>query len=130
VVFVAVDRDRRRCDFGERLPVFAISIPAWTILQSAAFIDSRPKPRLPFTASGVTFVTLKDETATINVVVWRTTAEKYRRALLGSTLLTVTGHVERAETSAAVPVVHLIAARLADHSSLLGGPVVASHDSR
>ena len=67
----------------------------------------------PSTASGVTFVTLEDETGTINVVVWRATAEKFRRELLGSTLLTVYGHVERVETSA-VPVVHLIAARLAD----------------
>jgi len=39
--------------------------------------------------------------------------------LLGSTLLTLYGHVERVETSA-VPVVHLIAARLADQSHLLG----------
>ena len=83
----------------------------------------------PSTASGVTFVTLEDETGTINVVVWQTTAAKYRRELLGSTLLTVYGHIERVET-AAVPVVHLIAARLADHSQLLGGLVVASHDFR
>jgi len=81
----------------------------------------------PATASGVTFVTLEDETGMINVVVWRTTAEKYRRELLGATLLTVYGHVERIETSA-VPVVHLIAARLADHSSLLGNLVAQSHD--
>jgi error-prone DNA polymerase len=81
----------------------------------------------PSTASGVTFVTLEDETGTINVVVWRATAEKYRRELLGSTLLAVTGHVERVETSA-VPVVHLIAARLADQSSLLGNLTVGSRD--
>jgi DNA polymerase III alpha subunit len=81
----------------------------------------------PSTASGVTFVTLEDETGTINVVVWRSTAEKYRRELLGSTLLTVYGHVERVETSV-VPVVHLIAARLADHSGLLGDLTVASRD--
>jgi len=81
----------------------------------------------PSTASGVTFVTLEDETGTINVVVWRATAEKYRRELLGSTLLTVTGHVERVE-AAAVPVVHLIAARLSDQSDLLGELTVASRD--
>jgi error-prone DNA polymerase len=75
----------------------------------------------------VTFVTLEDETGTINIVVWRATAEKFRRALLGSTLLTVYGHIERTETSA-VPVVHLIATRLADESRLLGDLVVASHD--
>ena len=76
----------------------------------------------PSTASGVTFVTLEDETGTINAVVWRVTAEKYRRELLGSTLPTVYGHVERAKT--AVPVVHLIAARRTDHSPLLGDSTV------
>lgn len=49
----------------------------------------------PSTASGVTFVTIEDETGTVNVVVWNTTGEKYRRALLGATLMTVYGHVER-----------------------------------
>ena len=39
----------------------------------------------PSTASGVTFVTIEDETGVLNVVVWRTTAEKYRQELLGST---------------------------------------------
>ena len=41
--------------------------------------------------------------------------------------MTVYGHVERVETSA-VPVVHLIAARLSDQSQLLGNLTVASRD--
>jgi error-prone DNA polymerase len=69
----------------------------------------------PSTASGVTFVTLEDETGWINVVVWHATAERFRRELLGSTLLTV---------------IHVIAARLVDHSALLGPLVVDSHDFR
>jgi error-prone DNA polymerase len=81
----------------------------------------------PGTASGVTFVTLEDETGTINVVVWRDTAEQYRRELLGATLLTVYGHVERIET-AGVPVLHVIAQRLVDHSPLLGRLTIASRD--
>jgi error-prone DNA polymerase len=81
----------------------------------------------PSTASGVTFVTLEDETGTINVVVWRDTAEKYRRELVGATLLTVYGQVERTETRS-VPVIHVIAQRLVDHSPLLGALVVPSHD--
>jgi error-prone DNA polymerase len=81
----------------------------------------------PGTASGVTFVTLEDETGTINVVVWRDTAEKFRRELLGATLLTVYGHVERIETPG-VPVIHVIAQRLVDHSPLLGRLRVTSHD--
>ena len=75
----------------------------------------------------MTFVTLEDEAGTINVVVWRATVEKYRRELLGSTLLTVTGHVERVE-AAAVPVVHLIASRRSDQSQLLGDLTVQSRD--
>jgi len=81
----------------------------------------------PGTASGVTFVTIEDETGTVNVVVWKTTGEKYRRAMLGSTLLTVYGHVERV-TSGVTPIVHLIASRLEDHSPLLGELTVASRD--
>jgi len=83
----------------------------------------------PGTASGVTFVTLEDETGWINVVVWRATAERFRRELLGSTLLTVYGHIERVE-AADCAVIHLIASRLVDHSALLGGLVVDSHDFR
>ena len=50
-----------------------------------------------------------------------------RRALLGATLLIVTSHVEHVETSA-VPVVHMIAARLANQSHLLGDLTAASRD--
>ncbi|MGE5713735.1 MAG: error-prone DNA polymerase, partial [Betaproteobacteria bacterium] len=81
----------------------------------------------PSTASGVTFVTIEDETGTVNVVVWNTTGEKYRRALLGATLMTVYGHVERV-TTGVTPIVHLIASRLEDHSPLLGQLTVASRD--
>jgi error-prone DNA polymerase len=73
----------------------------------------------PSTASGVTFVTLEDETGCLNVVVWRATAERYRRELLGSTLLTVYGHIERIDAPDAA-VIHVIASRLVDHSPLLG----------
>ena len=93
-------------------------------VRAAGIVTCRQRPS---TASGVTFVTLEDETGSVNVVVWRSTADRYRRELLGATLLTVYGHVERVETSAA-PVVHLIAARLADHSHLLGALTVPSRD--
>ena len=63
-------------------------------IATAGIVTCRQRPS---TASGVTFVTLEDETGTVNVVVWRATADKYRRELLGATLLTVTGHVERVE---------------------------------
>jgi error-prone DNA polymerase len=94
------------------------------MIRTTGIVTCRQRPG---TASGVTFVTLEDETGVINVVVWSSVAEKYRRELLGSTLLTVYGHVERVENKDA-PVVHLIAKRLVDHSPLLGGLNVASRD--
>lgn len=81
----------------------------------------------PGTASGVIFITLEDETGTVNVVVWSTTAERYRSAMLQARLLTVHGHVERVTTGVS-PIVHLIAARLEDHSEFLGSLTVRSHD--
>jgi error-prone DNA polymerase len=111
---------------------------AMRLVTAADVFAARPRQRVrttgivtcrqrPGTASGVTFVTLEDETGVINVVVWSGVAEKYRRELLGSTLMTVYGHVERIEAQD-TPVVHLIAQRLVDHSALLGGLEVGSRD--
>jgi error-prone DNA polymerase len=94
------------------------------LVRTTGIVTCRQRPS---TASGVTFITLEDETGTINVVVWRATAERYRRAMLASTLLTVYGHIERVETAHS-PVVHLIAARLLDHSTLLGELVVPARN--
>ncbi|MEP6656212.1 MAG: OB-fold nucleic acid binding domain-containing protein, partial [Betaproteobacteria bacterium] len=69
----------------------------------------------PDTASGVIFVTLEDETGTINVIVWRDLSDRQRRELLGSRLMGVHGTVEREGS-----VVHVVAGHLADLSPLLG----------
>ncbi|MGH8715096.1 MAG: error-prone DNA polymerase [Casimicrobiaceae bacterium] len=79
----------------------------------------------PVTASGVTFVTLEDETGMVNVIVWRDLAERQRRELLRSNLLTVYGTLEREGE-----VVHLIAARLQDQTALLGRLAARSRDFR
>lgn len=77
----------------------------------------------PGTASGVTFVTLEDETGHINLIVWRKIAEAQRKALLESRLLTVTGKLQRQDG-----VLHVIAQRLSNQSSLLGKLLVRSRD--
>jgi error-prone DNA polymerase len=79
----------------------------------------------PGTARDVTFVTLEDETGTANVVVRREVALRQRRELIGSRLLAVSGTVEREGA-----VVHLVASRLADASSLLGTLAVRSREFR
>ena len=62
-----------------------------------------------------------------NIVVWSNVGDRQRKELLGAQLLTVYGHVERV-TSGVTPIVHLIAARLEDHSPLLGALMVPSRD--
>ncbi len=77
----------------------------------------------PATASGVTFVTLEDETGQVNLVVWRQVALRDHRALLESRLLAVRGHLQ-----AAHGVRHLIAARLDSADALLPSISAGSRD--
>lgn len=68
----------------------------------------------PSTASGVTFISLEDETGTINVVVWQATQRAQRQPFLQARLLTVQGIVEQQDG-----VIHVIAGRLTDCSQWL-----------
>jgi error-prone DNA polymerase len=77
----------------------------------------------PGSASGVTFVTLEDETGVVNLVVWKDVAERWRRPLLESRLLEAVGTVQREGE-----VLHLVVRRLINRSSLLGGLLARSRD--
>jgi len=88
----------------------------------AGLVVSRQRPQ---TASGVTFMTLEDETGMVNVVVWRDVAERQRRAFLESQLLAVEGRMQAAEGTR-----HLIASRLENLSPLLAGLDARSRDFR
>jgi error-prone DNA polymerase len=79
----------------------------------------------PGTASGVTFVTLEDETGHVNLVVWKHVAERDRAALLNARLLGVRG-----ELQIEANVIHVIARKLVDHSEMLGELEVRSRDFR
>ena len=68
----------------------------------------------PGTAHGVIFVTLEDETGTVNVIVWNTIFERFRRAVIAGRMLKVTGRIQREGQ-----VVHLIAEQVEDISHLL-----------
>jgi error-prone DNA polymerase len=94
------------------------------LIRTCGLVTCRQRPA---SASGVTFVTLEDETGCVNIVVWRAVAERYRQELLGARLLTVYGHLERHDARDSA-VLHVIAGRLVDHSRLLGGLVFDSHD--
>jgi error-prone DNA polymerase len=96
------------------------SFPHGRLTRAAGLVVSRQRPG---TASGVTFLTLEDETGSINVVVWRDLAEKQRRQLLESQLLAVYGVLEKQGE-----VTHLIAGYLKDLTPMLGDLVTQSRD--
>ncbi len=79
----------------------------------------------PGTASGVTFVTLEDETGSCNLVVWKKIAEEQREALLNARLMGIRGQLQKEGK-----VIHVIAETLIDHSQLLGELAVKSRDFR
>jgi error-prone DNA polymerase len=77
----------------------------------------------PATASGVTFVTLEDESGQVNVIVWERVGNEQRRALIESRLLEVHGELQHQDG-----VMHVIARRLIDRSALLGQLITRSRD--
>ena len=79
----------------------------------------------PGTASGVTFVTLEDETGHINLIVWKQVAEKFRSTLLNARLMGIRG-----ELQIEGEVTHVIARQLVDHTDMLGNLLVTSRDFR
>jgi error-prone DNA polymerase len=103
----------------------AVDLARWPDKRSARYAGLVILRQRPQTASGVTFMTLEDETGMVNVVVWAQVAERQRRVFLESQLLAVEGRMESAEGSQ-----HLIATRLEDLSPLLGGVATSSRDFR
>src|SRR5690606_34527591 len=95
-------------------------LPHGRLARTAGIVTCRQRPD---TASGVIFVTLEDETGTMNVVVWRSLFERQRREVLGARLLGVYGTIERQ-----AEVVHVVAGRLVDLSRLLGALQPESRD--
>jgi error-prone DNA polymerase len=89
-------------------------------VRTAGLVITRQRPG---SAQGVTFVTLEDETGSINLIVWRDVAERQRRALVGSRLMGVAG-----ELQVEGEVVHVIARRLVDLSGWLGALAAPSRD--
>ncbi|WMS88746.1 error-prone DNA polymerase [Pleionea litopenaei] len=77
-------------------------------IQVAGVVTCRQRPG---TAAGVLFLTLEDETGNMNIIVWRHTVEKFRKAIMGSRLLKIKGTIERERK-----VVHVVAGYIEDIS--------------
>jgi len=68
----------------------------------------------PGSAKGVIFITLEHGTGVANLVVWPSLFEKFRRVVLGSSMMGVRGQLQREGD-----VIHLVAQRLDNLSSML-----------
>lgn len=103
--------------------------PRWPLPPSclpAAWLDRPPnKARVtvaglvlvrqrPGTAKGVVFVTLEDETGVVNVIVWKSVFETFRRAVIAGRMLRVTGRLQRESG-----ITHVVAEQVEDISALL-----------
>ena len=70
----------------------------------------------PGTSKGVVFITIEDETGIANLVIWPAVFEKQRKIVMGARLMAVHGTIQRDPDS---EVIHVVAARLEDHTHLL-----------
>ena len=103
-------------------------LPHGRIARASGIVTHRQRPS---TAKGTVFVTLEDDTGSVNVIVWPTVARAQRTPLLGATLLTVYGQWQRHDdANGEHAVTHLLATKLVDHTALLDGLVVGSRDFR
>ncbi len=90
------------------------------LVKVAGIVTSRQRPQ---TASGVTFMTLEDESGFVNVVVWSTVSERHRLTVREALLLGVSGRVQMSEG-----VIHVLAGELVDLSSWLSALELKSRD--
>lgn len=98
---------------GIRTCAEVVQAPERTLLKAAGLVLVRQRPG---SAKGVMFITLEDETGVVNLVVWESVFERYRRTVLTSALLKIEGRIQREGG-----VTHLIAYALEDLGGLLSG---------
>lgn len=82
------------------------------LARGAGLVTVRQRPG---TAKGVMFMTLEDETGVVNVIVWPSILEKFRREFLGASLIGIYG-----QWQADGEVRHLVAQYAVDLSGMLG----------
>lgn len=112
---------RERFNAEKLLPAAALlDLPHGRQVRVAGIVLTRQRPA---SASGVTFVTLEDETGQVNLIVWERVGLAQRRALLESRLMEVRGELQREGL-----VIHVIVQKMVDRSALLGELLTVSRD--
>jgi len=98
--------------------------PSGRLVRACGIVTMRQQPG---TAKGVVFVTLEDETGSVNVIVWKAVKEQFRDALYRARLMAVYGVWQRDDASGG-HVRHVVAKRLVDMTHLLGELATTSRD--
>jgi error-prone DNA polymerase len=97
-------------------------LPHGRSVRVAGIVTARQRPQ---SAGGVMFITLEDETGSVNLIVWERVWSAQRRVANGSRLLEVAGELQKESG-----VTHVVAKKLADRTRLLGSLVTHSRDFR
>ncbi|HZT54847.1 MAG TPA: error-prone DNA polymerase, partial [Burkholderiaceae bacterium] len=104
--------------------------PNGRLARASGLVTHRQRPE---TAKGTMFVTLEDDTGTVNAIVWPAVVETQRKPLLAARLLTLFGRWQRQDGPQGEgddAVMHLVVMKAIDHSALLQGLVSRSRDFR
>jgi error-prone DNA polymerase len=107
VAFLRADLERRGILRHDQLP----AIPSGRRVTVGGLVLVRQRPG---TAAGVIFMTLEDETAIANTIVWPKIFEAFRPIVLGARLISVTGKLQNESG-----VIHVVAERVEDLTALL-----------
>src|SRR5260370_42293587 len=107
VAFLRADLARRGILRHDALP--AIASGRRVTVAGLVLVRQRPG-----TAAGVIFMTLEDETAIANTIVWPKIFETFRPIVLGARLISVTGKLQNESG-----VIHVVAERVEDLTALL-----------
>ena len=116
------------------LSLFRAHLKSHNVNTASDLIDIQDKHRVkvmglvtcrqrPMTASGVSFLTLEDESGSMNIIVWSKLSRKHRLIIRYAQLIGVLGRVQKNSNS-----LHVIASDLIDLSHWLGELTVKSHD--
>jgi error-prone DNA polymerase len=98
--------------------------PSGWLVRACGIVTMRQQPQ---TAKGVVFVTLEDESGSVNVIVWKAVKEQFRDVVYRARLMAVYGVWQRDENSGG-EVRHVVAKRLVDLTHLLGELATTSRD--
>jgi error-prone DNA polymerase len=105
--FLRNDLARRGIIRNEELRV----LPSGARVSVSGLVTVRQQPGA---AHGVIFMTIEDETAVANIIIWPKTFERFRPIIMGARYIAVSGELQQESG-----VIHVVAARLHDLTFLL-----------